>query len=112
MVIISALGVFLSLFYNRQELAILATIGGFITPFLVSTGQDNYTALFTYLCFEYRTDGTCLVQTLAGYQYHRPCIYYTDLRGWLTRRLLYSSDPLPRAEALFYTLFYLLFIAM
>lgn len=50
MVIISGLGVFLSLFYNRQELAILATIGGFITPFLVSTGQDNYSALFTYLC--------------------------------------------------------------
>jgi len=50
MVIITAFAVLLSLYYDRRELAILATIGGFITPFLVSTGQDNYTALFIYLC--------------------------------------------------------------
>lgn len=50
MVVVSAFAVALSLYYNRQELAILATIGGFITPFLVSTGQENYVALFTYLC--------------------------------------------------------------
>jgi uncharacterized membrane protein len=49
MVIITAFAVVLSLLYNRMELAILATIGGFITPFLVSTGQNNYVALFTYL---------------------------------------------------------------
>jgi len=47
MVIITAFAVLLSLYYDRLELAILATIGGFVTPFLVSTGQDNYTALFT-----------------------------------------------------------------
>src|SRR4030095_5542528 len=50
MVIITAFAVLLSLYYDRLELAILSTIGGFITPFLVSTGQDNYTALFIYLC--------------------------------------------------------------
>jgi uncharacterized membrane protein len=50
MVIITAFAVVLSLYYDRLELAVLATIGGFITPFLVSTGQDNYTALFIYLC--------------------------------------------------------------
>jgi len=50
MVIITTFAVLLSLYYDRKELAILATIGGFITPFLVSTGQENYTALFIYLC--------------------------------------------------------------
>ncbi len=50
MVIITAFAVTLSLLYDRLELAILATIGGFITPFLVSTGEGNYVILFTYLC--------------------------------------------------------------
>src|SRR6185436_8284891 len=49
MVAISALAVLLSLLYDRQELAILATIGGFATPFLVSTGKENMLALFTYV---------------------------------------------------------------
>ena len=50
MIIITAVAVLLSLYYDRLELAILATIGGFITPFLVSTGQANHVALFSYLC--------------------------------------------------------------
>ncbi|MEP6846626.1 MAG: DUF2339 domain-containing protein, partial [Panacibacter sp.] len=50
MVIITAFAVILSILYDRIELAILATIGGFITPFLVSTGSGNYIVLFTYLC--------------------------------------------------------------
>jgi len=49
MVVITAFAVILSIYYNRIELAVLATIGGFVTPFLVSTGQNNYVALFTYL---------------------------------------------------------------
>lgn len=49
MIIITSFAVLLSILYNRIELAILAAIGGFITPFLVSTGQQNYIALFVYL---------------------------------------------------------------
>lgn len=49
MVVITGFAVVLSILYNRIELAIIATIGGFITPFLVSTGQGNYVVLFTYL---------------------------------------------------------------
>lgn len=49
MVVITSFAVALSLLYNRIELAILATLGGFITPFLVSSGNNNYVALFTYL---------------------------------------------------------------
>jgi len=50
MVIITVFAVLLSVLYNRIELGMLATIGGFITPFLVSTGEGNYVVLFTYLC--------------------------------------------------------------
>ncbi|HVX52427.1 MAG TPA: DUF2339 domain-containing protein [Chitinophagaceae bacterium] len=49
MVLITIFAVLLSILYNRLELAIIATVGGFITPFLVSNGQENYIALFTYL---------------------------------------------------------------
>lgn len=49
MVIITAFSVLLSISYNRKELAILAIIGGFVTPFLVSTGSGNYKVLFTYI---------------------------------------------------------------
>lgn len=49
MVCITAFAVALSVWYNRIELAIIATIGGFITPFIVSTGSNNFIALFAYL---------------------------------------------------------------
>ncbi|MBK9288717.1 MAG: DUF2339 domain-containing protein [Flavobacteriales bacterium] len=49
MVGISALGVLLTLVYDRRELAVIALLGGFATPFMVSTGDGNYKVLFTYL---------------------------------------------------------------
>ena len=49
MVCISALGVLLTLAYDRRELAVIALLGGFATPFMVSTGEGNYKVLFTYL---------------------------------------------------------------
>jgi len=49
MVIITAFAVLLAFAYNRVELAVLALIGGFGTPFMLSTGEGNYKVLFTYL---------------------------------------------------------------
>ncbi|HXB93002.1 MAG TPA: DUF2339 domain-containing protein, partial [Puia sp.] len=49
MLFITAFAVVLSLLYDRQELAIIALVGGFVTPFLVSTGSGNYKVLFSYL---------------------------------------------------------------
>jgi len=114
MVLISGLGVVLSLYYNRQELAILATIGGFITPFLVSTGQNNYSALFTYL-----TILNTGLMVLAWFK-RWPAIntialvFTTIIYGsWLGEWLLFDKEPLPKADALlFATIFYLLFVAM
>lgn len=39
----------LALLYDRRELAIISLIGGFVAPFLVSSGEGNYIVLFTYL---------------------------------------------------------------
>jgi uncharacterized membrane protein len=49
MVIITAFAVALSVLYDKLELAVIAAIGGFLTPFLLSTGEGNYIILFTYL---------------------------------------------------------------
>jgi len=39
----------LAILYDHRELAIIAIAGGFIAPFLVSTGEGNYMGLFTYI---------------------------------------------------------------
>lgn len=49
MVAITLFSVFVSVMYDRQELAVLSVIGGFAVPFMVSTGDGNYHVLFTYL---------------------------------------------------------------
>ncbi len=49
MVVITAFTVFLSIMYNRIELAVFAILGGFGSPFMVSTGEGNYIVLFTYI---------------------------------------------------------------
>ncbi len=49
MVVITAFAVALALLYDKLELAVIAVVGGFLAPFLVSNGSNNYVALFTYL---------------------------------------------------------------
>ncbi|GGB12404.1 DUF2339 domain-containing protein [Puia dinghuensis] len=49
MLVVTAFSVLLSLLYDRQELAIIALVGGFVTPFLVSNGRGDYVVLFSYL---------------------------------------------------------------
>lgn len=39
----------LAILYDRRELAIVALAGGFIAPFLISSGEGNYLVLFTYV---------------------------------------------------------------
>jgi len=49
LVVITVFVVALSLLYDKQELAVIALIGGFASPFLVSNGTNNYNGLFIYL---------------------------------------------------------------
>lgn len=47
--VITIFSVIISLFYNRQELAIFSLVGGFLSPLMVSTGEGNYIVLFSFL---------------------------------------------------------------
>ncbi|MBP6574456.1 MAG: DUF2339 domain-containing protein [Flavobacteriales bacterium] len=49
MVVITALAVVFSIAYDRRELAVIALIGGFAAPFMVSDGEGNFKVLFSYL---------------------------------------------------------------
>ncbi len=49
MTAVTAIAVLLSVRLNALPVAVLALVGGFLTPVLLSTGQDNQVALFTYV---------------------------------------------------------------
>ena len=115
MVIITAFAVLLSLYYDRLELAVLATIGGFITPFLVSTGQDNYVALFTYLCI-LNTGLMVLAWFKRWPSINIIALFFTTIiyGSWLIKKMWLDSPAIvPYKDAmLFGILFYLQFVTM
>lgn len=49
LIAVTIFSVILSLFYNRQELAIFSLIGGVLAPLMISTGEGNYVVLFSYM---------------------------------------------------------------
>jgi uncharacterized membrane protein len=49
MIAITILGAILAIIYDKKELAIIAMLGGFCTPFFLSTGAGNFKILFTYM---------------------------------------------------------------
>ncbi|NJD56318.1 MAG: DUF2339 domain-containing protein [Nitrospirae bacterium] len=49
MVLITTLAATLAIVYDTKWLAVLGLIGGFLTPVLLSTGQDNQIALMSYM---------------------------------------------------------------
>jgi uncharacterized membrane protein len=115
MVVITAFAVLLSLYYDRLELAVLATIGGFITPFLVSTGQNNYVALFTYLCI--LNSGLMVLSWFKRWpSINVIALVFTTIifSSWLIGALWdHPNPPVPYKDAmLFSVLFYLQFVTM
>lgn len=115
LVMTTAFAVVLALYYNRQEIAIIAALGGFVTPFLVSTGQDNYVALFIYLAV------LCAGMTVLSWFKKWPavnivCMIGTAIiyGGWLSQRLaVQDTEKFPYQHALlFASIFFLLFMGM
>lgn len=113
MVIITAFTVLLSLGYDRVELAVLAILGGFGSPFMVSTGEGNYVVLFTYILI---LNVGMLV--LAYYKKWRivniVCYVFTIMifGGWITSRFESDNVSMIRGSLVFATLFYLIFFVM
>ncbi len=109
MVVITAFSTFVSLAYDRQELAVLSLIGGFAVPFMVSTGQGNYVVLFIYIAI--------LNIGILGIAYFKKWNLLTLLSFLFTTLLFFSwyvseleANKLPHKGALiFATLFYFLF---
>jgi uncharacterized membrane protein len=64
MVLITVLASMLSIIYDAKWLAVLGIIGGFLTPVLLSTGQDNQIVLmpispfFLFLAIAMYRNGT------------------------------------------------------
>lgn len=114
MVVITAFAVALSLLYDKLELAVIATVGGFITPFLVSTGQGNYIVLFSYL--------SILNGGLLWLSYHKRWIlintialFFTVLitAGWMITSAETTVDQHMFRNAFFFvTIFYVQFLTM
>lgn len=46
---VTILMISISLLYDRRELALVALLGGFLAPFIASSGSGNYVALLIYL---------------------------------------------------------------
>lgn len=116
MVVITGFAVALSIAYNRVELAVMSLVGGFATPFMVSSGQGNYVVLFTYILI---LDGGMLV--LSAFKkwplVHWVAYIFTVLLfgGWLAAKVLDNTPGLltnpPYTGALvFATLFYTVFV--
>ncbi len=113
MVVITSFAVALSVLYNKIELAVIAAIGGFITPFLVSTGEGNYIVLFTYLAI--------LNIGLLSLSYFKRwplvnivSLFFTELifAGWMIQTLTQSKTVSYLIALLFATIFYLIFLGM
>ena len=114
MVLITIFSVVLSILYDRKELAILAIIGGFGSPFMVSDGSGNYQVLFSYITI--LNIGMIVLSYFKRWNAINVISFvFTILlySGWLIKTFNYDDEPLPYIGALlFATIYYLLFFAM
>ncbi|RRB01110.1 DUF2339 domain-containing protein [Larkinella rosea] len=112
MVVITGFSILLAITYNRVELAVVSLVGGFATPFMVSTGEGNYVVLLTYILI---LDVGMLV--LAYFKkwnlVHIVAYGFTVLLygAWLSDVVIDHKLPAPGAFV-FATLFYVVFMAM
>lgn len=113
MIVITTFAVALSLLYDRQELSIIALAGGFASPFLVSNGNNNYIALFTYLII--LNSGLLVIAYKKAWRVMNAlAFFFTALifAGWLWQ-LDYNAAPLIwRNGFIFGNVFYVMFLVI
>jgi len=110
MILVTAAVMGLSIGRNSQRIALLALIGGFLTPWLASTGQDAQVVLFTYIA--------ALNAGLIGLAWTRQwrwlellAFVWTQGYFWVWYHQFYSPDRLV-STSFFATLFFVLFAAL
>ena len=113
MIVITAFSILISVSYNRIELAALSLIGGFAAPFMVSTGEGSYIALFTYTMI--LNSGMLVLAYLRKWNLINILTYIFTvlLYGvWLATKVIGFSDAPYKGALIFGSLFYLSFIVM
>ncbi len=110
MILVTAAMMGLSIGRNSQRIALLALIGGFVTPWLASTGVDAQVVLFTYL--------GALNAGLIGLAWTRQwralellAFFCTQVYFWGWYAQFYTPDRLA-STSFFATLFFALFAAL
>ncbi|MBI3518401.1 MAG: DUF2339 domain-containing protein [Bacteroidetes bacterium] len=113
MLLITAFSVFISVLYDRVELAALSLIGGFATPFMVSTGQGNYMVLFTYVLI--LDIGMLVLAYLRKWHLINIMAYVFTMVlyfGWLQTKVIGGTNPPYRGAMIFAAIFYVVFVLM
>lgn len=113
MVIITLGAIALSVSYNRKTIAVLALLGGFVTPYIVSSGTGNYIVLFSYLSI--LNIGLLLLSYFRKWRILHVLAFVftaTFYAVWIGGKYA-SMEVQPVMGALTYvTIFYLIFFAM
>lgn len=113
MVCITGLAITFSIAYNRIELAVVSLLGGFASPFMVSTGEGNYIVLFTYILI---LDGGMLILAYFKRWNLVNIIAYIFtmilFASWLGTRYDYETPGMMAGALTFGTLFYVVFFVM
>jgi uncharacterized membrane protein len=113
MVGITGFTIALSLGYNRIELAVLAILGGFGSPLMVSTGGGNFIVLFTYILI--LNIGMLILAYYKKWNLvNIICYAFTILLfgSWLTTQFDGEKLRMLNWGLFFSTIFYLVFFAM
>jgi uncharacterized membrane protein len=113
MLLITGFSVFISIVYDRIELAALSIIGGFATPFMVSTGQGNYQVLFTYILI--LDIGMLILAYMRKWNLINILAYcFTMILyfGWLQAKCIGQVNAPYKGALIFGAIFYVVFILM
>ncbi|QMU28004.1 DUF2339 domain-containing protein [Adhaeribacter radiodurans] len=113
MVAVTGFSVFMSITYDRQELAVLALLGGFASPLLASSGGNNYLVLFIYILI------LNIGMLILAYFKKWPVITFISyvatiilFAGWLVAKAMGEPQAPYLGGFIFAMLFYLVFFAM
>ena len=113
MLFITGFSVFTSVLYNRVELAALSLIGGFATPFMLSTGEGNYITLFVYVLI--LDIGMLVLAYLRKWNIVNVLAYLFTIVlyvGWLQGKVIHEPNAPYKGAFIFGSIFYFVFIIM
>ncbi|RNI26374.1 DUF2339 domain-containing protein [Rufibacter latericius] len=113
MMAITGFTIFLSIAYDRMELAVLALVGGFGSPFMVSTGEGNYVVLFVFILL--LNVGILVLAYFKKWNLLNLIAYVFTIilyGGWFGTRVVDVPNAPYVGALVFATLFYLVFFLM